>query len=276
MIDAFNAALGWILDVLLYPFQPFGSWPVMILLSLVTALLVLLVYRKASNQERIRTIKAKIQAYMLEILLYKGSLQATFRAQGKIFHYSLKYLAHSIRPMLVMIVPFVLLLIQLDLRFGYESLQPGELTLVKLRLKEGVVPSQAEVVLEPTENLLVDSPPLRIDKEAEIDWLLRTIDPGVQDLKILVNKQPVTKQIVVGGRSLEKISSSRVGRGWIDQLVNPGESSIVESAEVEKIEIGYPERKMSFFRWQLHWMIVYFVLTILFAFSFKGLLKVEV
>jgi len=276
MIDTFNTAFGWILDVLLYPFQDLGSWLAMILLSLVTALLVLFVYRKTSNQERIRAVKTKILAHMLEILLYKDSLPVTFKAQGNILHCNLKYLAHSVKPMLVLIVPFVLLLIQLDLRFGYESLQSGESILVKLQLKEGIVPSQAEVVLEPTEGLLIDAPPLRIDSEAEINWLLRAREPGVRYLKILVNNQAVTKRIVVGGKPLAKISPSRVSRGWIDQLAYPGESSIVESAEVEKVEIGYPDRKMSILGWQLHWMIVYFALTILFAFSLKGFLKVEV
>jgi len=245
-------------------------------LSLLTALLMLLVYRLTSNQQRIRAVKDKIIAHLLEMRLYRDSLRITFRAQGNILWYNLKYLGHSARPMLVMIVPLVLAIIHIDQWFGYESLNPGEAAIVKVRLKEGCQPSHEIVSVESSPGFIIETSALRIDKEGEVDWRLRATEPGSWDLIVMVNNQAVAKRIVVGGRSLSRISPAKVARNWIDQLVNPGEAAISATSAVKMIEIGYPARRMAVFGWRLHWLIVYLVLSVVFGFALKGLFKVEV
>jgi uncharacterized membrane protein (DUF106 family) len=276
MIDIFNTVLRRIFDAAFSVFRDMNSWVAMTALSLLTALLMLLVYRLTSNQQRIRAVKDKIIAHLLEMRLYKDSLRITFRALGKILWYNLKYLAHSARPMLVMIVPLVLAIIHIDQWFGYESLNPDEAALVKVRLKEGYEPSHEIVSAEPSPGFIIETSALRIDKEREVDWRLRAAEPGSWDLIVMVNNQAVTKQIVVGGRSLSRISPAKVARDWIDQLLNPGEAAISETSAVKMIEIGYPARRMTVFGWRLHWLIVYLVLSIVFGFALKGWFKVEV
>jgi hypothetical protein len=245
-------------------------------LSLLTALLMLLVYRLTSNQQGIRAAKDKIIAHLLEVRLYRSDLSISFRAQGKILWYNLKYLGHSARPMLVMIVPLGLALIQIDQWFGYEPLHPGEAAIVKMRLKEGYQPSLEEVSISPSPGFAVETSPLRIDREGEVDWRLRAVEPGKWDLTFVVNNHALTKRIVIGAKSLSRISPARVARNWFDQLANPGEASIPEASIVKAIQIGYPARSMAFFGWHVHWLVVYFVLSILFGFALKSPFRVEV
>ena len=275
-MDIFNSVFGQVFDAALSVFRDVNSWVAMTALSLLTALLMLLVYRLTSNQQRIREVKDRIIAHLLEMRLYRNSLPITFRAQGNILWYNLKYLGHSARPMLVMIVPLVLAIIHIDQWFGYESLNPGEAAIVKVRLKEGYQPSQEQVSVEPSLGFIIETFPLRIDKEGEVNWRLRAAGPGSWDLIVMVNNQAVAKRIVVGGRSLARISPARVARNWIDQLANPGEAAISETSPVKMIEIGYPARRMAIFGWRLHWLIVYLVLSVIFGFALKGLFKVEV
>jgi len=276
MIDIFNSVLRQIFDAVFFVFRDMNSWVAMTALSLLTALLMLLVYRLTSNQQRIRAVKDKIIAHLLEMRLYKDSLRITFRAQGNILWYNLKYLGHSARPMLVMIVPLVLAIIHIDQWFGYESLNPGEAAIVKVRLKEGYQPSHEIVSVEPSPGFSIETSALRIDKEGEVDWRLRAAEPGSWDLIVMVNNQAVAKRIVVGDRSLSRISPAKVARNWIDQLLNPGEAAISETSAVKMIEIGYPARRMAVFGWRLHWLIVYLVLSVVFGFALKGWFRVEI
>ena len=80
MIDIFNSVLRQIFDAVFFVFRDMNSWVAMTALSLLTALLMLLVYRLTSNQQRIRAVKDKIIAHLLEMRLYKDSLPKIGRA----------------------------------------------------------------------------------------------------------------------------------------------------------------------------------------------------
>ena len=56
----------------------------------------------------------------------------------------------------------------------------------------------------------------------------------------------------------------------------PAEPPIKSQIPVESIEIRYPTKSMDLFGWKIHWIIVYFVLSIVFGFAFKGVFKVQI
>jgi hypothetical protein len=275
MTAIFNAALLHLFNAILYPFQFMSPWIAMIALSLVTAVSMLLVFRFASDQAGIRTVKSRIAAHLLELRLYKDSLPVTFSAQGNILKYNLKYLLYSLKPMMFLILPLTFVIIQLDLRFGHRTLDPGEVTLLKVRLKEGHSPSQVPASVNPSSGFVVETPPLRIESERELDWRLRATDPGTRELAIRIGPETVTKQLVVGKAGFIGISLARVEPRWLDQLLNPAEQPISDSSAVESIRIDYPSRPMSLSGWHIHWLIVYFALSVLFGFALKGMLGIE-
>jgi uncharacterized membrane protein (DUF106 family) len=276
MIDSLNYAFRRFFDTALSIFRDIDPWTAITALSLVTALLMLLVYRVSSDQRGIRAVKDKIIAHLLEMRLYRNSLPVSFRAQGRILWYNLKYLGHSARPMLVMILPLALAIVHMDQWFSRRPLGPGESAIVKVRLKEGHSPSQEGISVEPSRGFLIETPPLRIDSEREIDWRVRAVERGNWDLVVDAGNQSVNKQLVVAGNSLLRLSTARAPRGWLDQLANPGEAPIPEDSVVRMIEIDYPARQMVLLGWRLHWLVVYLMLSIAFGFVFKGLFKVEV
>ena len=62
----------------------------------------------------------------------------------------------------------------------------------------------------------------------------------------------------------------------IDQVLNPGEAPLPSASVVRSVEVKYPPASMSLFGWHIHWLIVYFILSIAFGFAFKGVFKVEI
>ncbi len=271
-----NSALGKFFEFLFFPFKNSGPWPGMILVSFLTAVFMLFVFRFTSNQEGIREVKNKIKAHLLEIRLFKDSLSLSLEAQGKILLYNLKYLSYSLKPLLVMIIPLLLILSQLNLWFGCKPLTPGERTLLKVKVKENAEVSDLDFVLELPSGLEAETPPLRIDAENEMNWSMKAKENGSQALILKVNGKSISKRVEVSPKSLTKVSRIKVRRNFFDELFNPGEKPIPPELPLKKIEVTYPAKSMSLFGWHIHWVIVYFALSIVFGFSFRRLLKVEI
>lgn len=248
----------------------------MILISLITGLLMLVVFRYTSNQVGIRNVKNKIKAHLLELRLFKDSLALSLKAQGSILRYNLKYIGYSGKPLLVMIIPLILILIQLNFWFAYQSLEPGEATILKLKLKEGQNILDLDISVEPTPSLTIETPPLRIEEGKEINWRLRPADKGLHTLTFRINGKTFIKRVAVAQKPLSKISPLKVQRNFIDELFNPGEAPLSKDLPVKSIEVKYQAKNMNLFGWHIHWIIAYFVLSIIFGFAFKGILKVEI
>ncbi|NIO49283.1 MAG: hypothetical protein GTN73_07610 [Candidatus Aminicenantes bacterium] len=279
----FNSAFGKIFKLIFFPFRGMNPWVGMILISFLTALLMLFVFRFSSNQEGIRRVKNKIKAHLLELRLFKDSLSLSFKAQRNIFRYNLKYISYSAKPLLVMIIPLILILIQLNLWFGYEPLVPGQETILKVELEEGRSPLDIDLALEPSAGFDIQTLPLRIEEESEIDWRLRAREKGVHDLTFIVNGQRLTKKVAVAQKPLSKISPMKVRRSFINELINPGESPLPRDLPIKTIRVKYPAKDMNLFGWNIPWLlgippwlIVYFVLSIILGFVFKGIFKVEI
>jgi uncharacterized membrane protein (DUF106 family) len=272
----FNSAFGKIFDVLFLPFRSLSPWVAMILVSILTGLLMLFVFKWTSNQKGIQKVKNKIKAHLLELRLYKDNLSLSLRAQGNILRCNLRYIGYSAKPMLVMIIPLVLILIQLNFWFGYESLSPNEPSILKIKLKENQNPLETPVEIEPSSALVMDDFPLRIEETHEIDWRFYAKEAGVYQLSMTIDGKTVTKKISVAQKALSKISPIKPGKGFFKQAMYPTESPFDGNLPVQEIEVGYPTKNMSLFGWGIHWLIAYFILSIIFGFAFKGIFNVEI
>jgi hypothetical protein len=275
MIWFFNFVFGKLFEFIFFPFQRMSPWVAMVLVSFLTSLLMLLFFRLFSNQKGIRKVKDKIKAHLLELRLFKDSLGLSLRAQGSILRYNFKYIAYSAKPLLVMFIPIVLILIQLNLWFGYQALSPGQETIVKVKLVEGQNPLAVNLSLD-SSSLDVETLPLRIESEREIDWRIKARENGSHQLTLTLGGQKISKKVIVGKKPLVKISQEKVRRNFIAELFNPGEAPLSRNLPLKSVEILYPAKNMNLFGWHLHWLIAYFALSIIFGFAFKGIFKVEI
>ena len=275
MIWIFNSVFGKLFEFVFFPFLKMSPWVAMALISFLTSLLMLLFFRLFSNQKGIRAVKNKIKAHLLELRLFKDSLSLSLRAQGNILRYNLRYIAYSAKPLLVMFIPIVLILVQLNLWFGYQALSPGEETILKVKLVEGQDALAASLALD-SSGLEVEPLPLRIEGDREIDWRIKAGEKGSHQLTLTVGGQKISKKIIVGKKPLVKISQAKVRRNFFAELFNPGESPLPGNLPLKSVEVLYPSKNMSLFGWHLHWLIVYFALSIIFGFAFKGVFKVEI
>jgi uncharacterized membrane protein (DUF106 family) len=272
----FNRIFGKIFDLLFIPFQNMDPWVGMVIISFLTGLLMLVIFRYTSNQAGIKKVKNKIKAHLLELRLYKDNLGLSMKAQGNILLANLRYISHSFKPLLVMIVPVVLILIQMNFWFGYESLQPGEQTLLKVKLVEGYNPLQTNLTLEPDPEITIETPPLRIEEYDEINWRISSQKSGIYHVNVIIAGTKIIKTIATDTKPLSKLSPIKRRKKFVDELFYPVESPIPKDLPVKSIEVHYPANSMNLLGFNIHWLIAYFALSIIFGFSFKGIFKVEI
>lgn len=273
---AFNSVFGRLFDLLFFPFRQLNPWFGMAFISLLTGLLMLFIFRLTSNQEGIRKVKDKIKAHLLELRLFKDNLNISLRAQGQILRYNLRYLGYSLRPMLFMMIPLILILVQLNLWFGYGPLRPGESAILKVKLEKSVKLMELDLALELPPGMQVETPPLRLEEQKEIDWRILVKSNGVHELIVNVGGQHLPKTIAVGQGSFSKISPVKVKNRFLEEVFNPGEKPLSSANPVKSIEVIYPPKRMNFLGLRLHWLIAYFALSLLFGFALKRPFKVEI
>lgn len=272
----FNFAFGKIFDFIFLPFRALDPWAAMIAVSFLTGLLMLFVFRRTSNQEGIRGAKDKIKAHLLELRLYKDSLAQQLNSQGKILRANFRYIGYALKPMLIMIVPVMLILIQLNLWFGSRPLDIGQTALVKIKLTSRANPLQTDIRLETPAGVAVETPALRIEDEREIDWRVRAAENGVHVLTFRFGDAVFTKVLSVGQGRLSRINAIKPSSAFWSQVFNPGEKPLPKGAPIESVEIAYPPLRLSLFGWRMHWLVAFFALSIAFGFAFKGVFKVEI
>ena len=271
-----NLVFGRVVDVILLPFRGLPPWFGMAAVSLLTALLMLEVYKLTSNQAAIRKAKDRIKAHLLELRLYKDNMRVTLRAQAAILKANLAYMAANLKPLLVMIVPLVLILVQLSLWFDRAPLAPGQETLVKVGLEENADPVSLDLQLEAPPGLEISSPAVRIPDRHEVAWRIKAVSEGAGRLLFRTGGRTIEKSVTVGGRSLTKVSAL-ASRGSIwKQILYPGERVLASGTPVRSIEILYPAKSLSVFGLRVHWLVAYLILSIVFGFAFKGVFKVEI
>jgi uncharacterized membrane protein (DUF106 family) len=271
-----NAILGRVFDLLLLPFRSLNPWAGMVFISLLTGLLMLVIYRFTSNQSGIRRVKDKIKAHLLELRLFKDNMGVTMRAQGQILRANLRYLALNLRPLVVMIVPLILILAQLNLWFGSEPLAVGQPAILKVRLQPDVDVLGTEFSLESPPEITIETPPLRIEEPREVDWRFKPTAAGRFELTVRSGDKRYLKTVVVEGRRLEKVSALKVNRGLLDEVLYPGEKALPGESRIKTIEVFHPARRLPLFGLRLHWLLAYLGLSIIFGFALKKPFRVEI
>jgi hypothetical protein len=76
-------------------------------------------------------------------------------------------------------------------------------------------------------------------------------------------------------RQLARVSPSVVGSSPLEIIFNPGEKPITKNPLIKRIEVGYPTRSIEIFGWRIHWLVLFFIFSIISGFAFKGVFGVE-
>jgi len=258
---------------LLAPVGVLPGWLSNTLVSAVTGVVLLIIFKYTSNQRAIGRVRDDIKANMLALKLFKDSISVTLQSQGRVFRGAFLLLLHAIRPMLVMIVPISLLLAQMGLWYQFRPLQPGEKTIITMRLKVDPYTLLTPAKIVSISGAEVTEGPSRIKPKREICWNIRANENGYHRIVFHVDGQQFEKELTIGDGFM-RVSDERPGWHWYDILLHPLEKPFGPDSVVQSIGIDYPRSRRI---WGIPWWLIYFfVASMVFAFIFKPFLKVRI
>jgi len=275
-MSAVNAALRPVFDLLLAPFA--GGPPIvsLVLVSLLVSVLMLVVFKRTSDQAALAAVKRKIHAGLFEIRLFNDDLRAILRAQGEILRHNLTYLRLTLWPMLFLLPPLVLVIAQLQFHYGYEGLRPGQRALLQVDLDRAAAgATRPPATLEVPAGLRAETEAVWIPADSQLLWRLLAEREGDYELGLDVAGARLTKTVRVTPKTV-RLSPERVDSGFLSQLLYPAEPPLPSGSAVRAVHLSYPGREVSVLGYGMHWMIPFFVLSIAFAFALRGLFKVTI
>jgi hypothetical protein len=269
-LAAVNAAATWGFDAafaLLAALPPLVS---LLLVSLVTAVAMLLVVARTSDQPRMAATKRAMHAGLFEIRLFNDDLVAMLRAVGDLLWQNARYLRLSLVPLLWMAIPLVIIIAQLQAFYGYAGLVPGEAVLLKAELDNAAGPATSAATAAPT----LEAPPeIRVETEAvqlagsgEVLWRIVPLSAGDFTVTVRTGEHAATKTVHVSG-GIARRSPLRVGRGVTNLLLYPSEPLLDASGPVTAISLTYPEPGLNLLGFRVHWLVVFMVVSMAGAFA---------
>jgi len=267
-----NAVLRRVFDLILLPFQGLPPIVGVAVVSAVGGIGALMVYKLTSNQEALARVKDQIAASFFEIRLFNDDMFAILRAQWDLLRNNLRYMGLNLVPMAWMIVPFFLVIAQLQFHYGYEGLTPGRTALLSVALEEETA-TRPEIALELPEGLRLDSPAVWSPALGEVAWRIVPEREGQYELGLTVSGEKLTKSLRVDTRPVRR-SPARLRGTFLNQLLYPAETPLPADSAVHSINISYPEAEIDALFFSTHWMVVFLVLSIAFAWLMRKRLGV--
>lgn len=276
-----NELLRRTFDLVLLPFRELPPLAALSALSLVTAVAMLVVFKATSDQRRLAEVKRAIVAALFEVRLFNDDLGAVFRAQGEILRHNLTYLRLSLVPMLWLVVPLGLAVAHLDFYFGYAGFTPGQPVLVTAHVRQALKPAadvrpvstghqtdDAAATLDGPPELRVMTPAVWLPAKREVVWRVVPTTRGEFTLDVGIDGQRFTKTFDVT-TGLVGRSPARVAAGLVPQLLSPAERPLPRDGAATEIRLPYPRRGVRLFGREAPWLLVYFALSMAFAFVLR-------
>jgi uncharacterized membrane protein (DUF106 family) len=268
--------LNRLFDLLVTPFGKSAVWA-MIFLSLVTGILMLLLFKWSTNQDRLASVKRRLLGHLYELGLYQENLRVMFRIQGDLAKANLRYLATTLPALLAILLPLLLILAQLDSRFAHRPFTSGETSLVTATVDAAHEPLLDKLELVTSPEVVVESLPVRDHRRLTATWRVRVAADGRHDLILAApDGDRWTKQLVAGTSGLPRLATVREQASWRRFLFNPAESPLPGDSKVTRIALQLPTRQTRYLGIGLHWLVAFCIFSLVFGFAMKDVFKVKI
>jgi hypothetical protein len=268
-------------DLLALPFSGLPDRLQLILLSLISAVVLLLVFKRISRQEKIRFHKNKIIGYILEMGVFRDQTGRILLNQLRLLQHNCYYLWYVATPFLLLMIPVIFTSVQLDSRLGYRPLQNGETFIIRATLDRRAMEKRPELIdnvhCETSGGVVLETPSLRIGDEGRIFWRARVADDSVGNyvcFVIAATGETTEKAVATGRRSGQIAPVMTKADSWKYGLYF-AEGPIAAGSPLSEIRIGYRRANLSFFSITAQPVVWFFILTILFGLLVKPWLRVN-
>ncbi len=261
-MESFNSLITTLFSLLLTPLAGLKALWGLLAISIIAGIILVYIYGKISNQAALRRVKKRITAGIYESVLFRHDLPTSLRAQGGMLVGGVRYFALAVPPLIVLLIPSLVILAQLNLRYGARALQPGEHAVITVNLANEDALFSTE--LSANDTTVQVTPALRDLDTQSVSWRVDATKP--QDttpatLALAVNGVQVNEPLFTGQQPAILPTAQHTSPWW--QLLYPGASLPQElRSQVRSITVTYPEQELSVAGITVHWLLLFVVVSI--------------
>jgi uncharacterized membrane protein (DUF106 family) len=246
---------------------------IVVVVSLVVGLVMVVVFGYTSDQKAIKVAKDQLKAHLLAVRLFRDQLPVVAGSYAKILRGTARYLRLAFMPLVYVIIPITFLIVQLDRYLGSTAMATNTPFLLTVRT-DGAEAMNA-LSLELPAEIAMTAPAVHVSAENEVVWRLAASREGDYEIKIVAGADSVTKNVRVSSE-LARLSPVRLRGHFWERLFTSGESALPAGGAVESISINYPERNLEIAGYEINWIVMFFVLSMIAGYLFKELLGIQI
>jgi hypothetical protein len=269
MFDQFNRIITFLFNIILWPFSELPPVWGLLFASILTGFLMLGIFKKVSNQNGIRRTKDRIRAHLLGLRLYQNDPRASVQCAGNMLWQNLRYLGFAIQPLLIMMIPVLLTIFQLNARFGRRPFHTGEQGIVSACLD--AESNTKTLTLNPGPGISIETPALWSQQDHSLSWRIRALHRGQSTLMV----GGIGKAVWVEDRGRTLVSAVYTS-GDVHTLLYPGEEAIPDSGHIKCVTVDYPRLTFDWAGIHFHWFILFLIFSIISGYALKKPLGVEI
>jgi hypothetical protein len=234
---------------------------------------MVVVFRYTSDQKAIRLAKDRLKAHLLAVRLFQDQLPVVLSSYRKIIAGTGRYLTLAFKPLLFIILPLTLVIVELDRYLGSIPLQTGTAFLVTARSTD--FDSLNDLALQLPPQMTTTAPPVHIPVDNEVVWRVVAKREGNYDIRIAAAGQTLSKRAVVSS-GLARLSPVRLRAEFWKRLFVSAEPALPDASPINSIAVNYPSRNIYFAWMDWNWIWLFFVLSLVAGFLFKTILGIEI
>jgi uncharacterized membrane protein (DUF106 family) len=246
---------------------------IVIIVSLIVGLVMVVLFGYTSDQKAIGIAKDQLKAHLLAVRLYRDQIPVVMGSYGKILRGTGRYLKLAFKPLLYVIVPITLLMVQIDRYLGQTPLPTNAPFLLTVHTSSG--DRLNDVTLDVPPEVTITAPPVHILASNDVVWRLAGSKDGKYDLNLVAGGQTVTKTVALGN-DVPRISTIRLRGQFWERMFSSAEPALPASSPIESISINYPDRNIDIAGYGMNWIWMFFILSMVAGFIFKELLGIKI
>jgi hypothetical protein len=271
-MDLVNRLITGFFSILFWPLAPLPPVWAVAFVSVFAGALMVWIFGRVSRQERIRRVKDRIRGNLFGVRLYQHEIGVVFRLQKQIMADTVRYMGLSVAPMLVILIPKSLVIVQLNLHFDSRPLRPGERAIVRVSVADPDLLA-GRMSLKPDESFVVETPPVRTASAKEAAWRIRAVRPGHHSLKLEIGDLEIEKTLDIGNgwRAVSPLRTANL----VDSFLYPFEPRLDDQAGVKAVEVAYRPLPLEVFGVDVDWLVFFFIISVVAGFALKGAFGVQ-
>ncbi len=270
------AFLDPIFNPLLMPLLNMSPFWGIVIISFVISLIITVVYKFATNQELMKSLKEKQKEYQQRIKELRNNPEEMMKVQKEAMKQNMEYMKHSFKPTLITMLPIILIFGWMSGHLGFEPISPGETYSVTAIFKEGVT-GESELIVDEETSLAVNEDTGRKSNAKQevingaVTWYLES-ELGEHFLTVKVGEKEETKKVLIT-EELQYVEQATTFESSLIKQIRINYDKLKPINKLFSTETKKAEFKVPLFNWQPGWLGVYIIFSIIFSMGMRKALK---